>query len=60
MATATEFKIAYEELVGHGVHKMTIYRLLDRHKWRQIVPRPNHIKADPESQAEFKKTSHNW
>jgi len=59
VATANEIKIAYEELVGHTVHKTTIYRLLDRHKWRQIVPRPSHIKADPEAQAEFKKTSQN-
>lgn len=59
VATATEIKIAYEELVGHGVHKTTIYRLLDRHKWRQIVPRPSHIKADPNTQEEFKKTFSN-
>ena len=59
VATANEIKIAYEELVGHAVHKTTIYRLLDRHKWRQIVPRPSHIKADLNSQEEFKKTFNN-
>lgn len=53
VATATEIKIAYEELVGHAVHKTTIYRLLERHKWRQIVPRPSHIKADSNTQEEF-------
>ena len=53
VATATEIKIAYEEMVGHAVYKTTIYRLLDRHKWRQIVPRPSHIKTDPNSQEEF-------
>lgn len=59
IATAKEIKIAYEELVGHAVHKTTIYRLLDRHKWRQIVPRPKHIKAEADDQEEFKKTSSN-
>ena len=35
----------------------TIYRLLDRHGWRKLVPRPVHPKADLEEQAAFKKTS---
>jgi hypothetical protein len=32
--TVTQIKVAYEQLVGHPVHKTTIYRLLDRHQWR--------------------------
>ncbi|MBH8552614.1 winged helix-turn-helix domain-containing protein [Nostocaceae cyanobacterium CENA357] len=28
------------------MHKTTIYRLLERHQWRQIVPRPTHPKKD--------------
>ena len=39
LPTITEIKQAYEQLLGHTVHKTTIYRLLDRHRWRQIVPR---------------------
>ncbi len=47
----------YEELVGRTVHKTTIYRLLERHQWRKIVPRQSHPKADPKEQEAFKKTS---
>jgi len=41
--------------VKHPVHISTIYRLLDRHGWRKLVPRPRHPKANPEEQAIFKK-----
>lgn len=57
--TVTQIKIAYEQLVGHPVHKTTIYRLLDRHQWRKIVPRPCHVKANPQEQEAFKKTFSN-
>jgi hypothetical protein len=50
---ATDIKKKYEELVGRKVPKSTIYRLLARHDWRQIVPRPRH----PIVQETFKKTS---
>jgi transposase len=53
---ATHIKKKYEELVGRKVPKSTIYRLLARHDWRQIVPRPRHPKADPIAQEAFKKT----
>ena len=56
IATAGEIKLAYESLVDHPVHKTTIYRLLDRHEWRKIVPRASHIKANIEEQEAFKKT----
>jgi transposase len=42
--------------VGQQVHKSTISRLLKRHGWRKPVPRPVHPKANPEAQAQFKKT----
>jgi transposase len=48
---------AYEEKVGRRVPKSTVYRLLERHGWRKIAPRPHHPKADPAAQAAFKKTS---
>lgn len=56
IATIAEIKLAYEKLIGRTVHKTTIYRLLNRHEWRKIVPRPCHIKADAEEQQAFKKT----
>ena len=57
---ATDIKQKYEELVGRKVPKSTIYRLLARHDWRQIVPRPKHPKSDPVVQETFKKTSPKW
>lgn len=57
---ATDIKKRYEELVGRKVPKSTIYRLLARHDWRQIVPRPRHPKADPVIQETFKKTLPKW
>lgn len=53
---ALEIKAAFEVRVGRPVNKTTIYRLLERGGWRQIVPRPRHPKGDPAAQAAFKKT----
>jgi transposase len=47
----------YEKLVGFEVAESTVYRLLFRHGWRKIAPRPKHPKADRQKQAEFKKKS---
>ena len=57
IATAGEIKRAFEAQVGHEVHKSTISRLLKRHGWRKLMPRPVHPKASAEAQAQFKKTS---
>jgi transposase len=54
---ASEIKSAYEKEVGRTVNKSTIYRMLERHGWRKIAPRPHHPKADPEAQEMFKKNS---
>jgi len=59
VATAMQIKRAWEERLGHSVHKTTVYRLLDRHGWRKVVPRPFHSKGRPEQQEEFKKNSRN-
>jgi transposase len=56
IATTKEIQLAYEKLVGFKVHKTTIYRLLERHQWRKIVPRPTHPKSNNQAQEEFKKT----
>ena len=48
---------AYEAAVGHAVAKSTVYRMLARHDWRKIAPRPQHAKADPGAQVAFKKTT---
>lgn len=57
IATAGEIKRAFEAQVGHEVHKSTISRLLKRHGWRKLMPRPVHPQANAEVQALFKKTS---
>lgn len=53
----SEIKSAYEKKVGRTVNKTTVYRMLERHGWRKIAPRPHHPKADPEVQEVFKKNS---
>lgn len=44
-----------EERLGYSLHHSIIYRLLDRHGWRKVVPRPFHTNAKKEIQEEFKK-----
>lgn len=54
-----EIKRAFEALVGRKVAKTTIYRMLDRHNWRTIIPRPHHPNSNTEAQEDFKKTPEN-
>jgi transposase len=54
---ANDVKAAYEKRVGRTVPKSTVYRMLARHGWRKILPRPRHPKNDPEQANVFKKTS---
>lgn len=56
-ATMSVIKREYELKVGHQVPKSTISRLLKRHGWRKILPRPYHPKKNIEVQETFKKTS---
>lgn len=55
----SEIKRAFEAQVGHPVAKTTIYRMLDRHDWRTIIPRPRHPNSNPDAQEGFKKTPEN-
>lgn len=57
IATTAEIKEAFEANIGHSVAKSTVYRLLNRHGWRKIAPRPTHPKTNKEAQEEFKKNS---
>ena len=58
IATAEHIHQAFEAEVKHEVHIASIYRLLDRHGWRKLVPRPRHPKANAAEQDAFqKKTS---
>jgi transposase len=57
MLTVAEVQQAYRERAGKEVALSTIYRLLDRHGWRKVVPRPRHPKADVAAQGAFRKTA---
>jgi transposase len=55
IATAAEIHRAFEEHIAHEVDESTIYRILQRHGWRKVVPRPRHPSAQTEAQETFKK-----
>jgi transposase len=57
IATAREIRKALEKRLGCSAHITSVYRLLKRHGWRKLVPRPVHAEAREERQAEFKKNS---
>ena len=41
--------------MGRKVAQTTIYRMLDRHDWRTIIPRPRHPNSSAEAREGFKK-----
>jgi transposase len=55
IVTTGEIHRAFEERIDHLVDESMIYRLLQRHGWRKVVPRPRHPKAQEEIQEAFKK-----
>ncbi len=57
MLTVAEIQQAYRQRTGKDVARSTIYRLLERHGWRKVIPRPRHPKADVAAQGALKKTS---
>jgi transposase len=59
ICVAGQIKKALEDLLDHEVHHSTVYRMLHRNGWREIVPRPVHPEAKGEVQEAFKKTSRN-
>jgi transposase len=56
LVTARSIKTDYERRVGRTVPDSTVCRLLARHQWRRVVPRPKHPKDNPAARAAFKKT----
>lgn len=48
---------AWEGKVGRAVAKSTVYRLLHRHGWRKLAPRPHHPNGHEARIEAFKKTS---
>lgn len=57
VSTGSQLKPALEKAIGRQVHKTTVYRILRRQQWRNVVPRPRHPQASEAEQAVFKKTS---
>jgi transposase len=55
--TAPQLLPEVQRMVGKEVSLDYVYKLLHRHQWRKLGPRPRHVKADREAQAEFKKNS---
>ena len=45
------------QALGREVSLDYVYRLMHRHQWRKLSPRPSHVKANPQHQAAFKKNS---
>ena len=57
LVTVSVIHQALVDLTGERVWPATVYRMLERHGWRKIVPRPTHPQADPERREAFKQTS---
>ena len=55
LVTVKEIKNAYCELIGHECGKGQIYRVLARHGWRKIKPRPQHPGKASEAEIEASK-----
>ncbi len=51
-----EIQAAVSKLVGRPERSAGIYRMLARHNWRKIAPRPQHPRGDAQARASFKKT----
>jgi len=57
IVTAAKVRAALEAQAGRPVSVTTVYRVIQRSKWRKLVPRPTHPDGDPERRAAFKETS---
>ncbi len=57
VSTGNQLKPALAKALGRRVHKATVYRMLKRQQWREVVPRPRHPQASTEEHAALKKPS---
>ena len=55
LLTAKQLHPALSKYVGQTVSIDYVYRLLHRHPWRKLTPRPYHTQHDTARAAEFKK-----
>jgi transposase len=56
LVTVARIKRRYQARLGHAVPDSTVYRVLARHQWRQVQPRPKHPREDPRAHRAFEKT----
>ena len=57
LVTANAILQALTERTGRRVDPSTVYRMLARHGWRKVAPRPRHPNTQPDRQEAFKETS---
>lgn len=57
LVTAAMMLAELAERRGKPASPATLYRILARHGWRKVMPRPRHPEADPARQEAFKETS---
>jgi transposase len=55
--TAKHLHPALCRKLGQEVSLDYVYKLLHRHEWRKLAPRPHHAKQDPAASVAFKKNS---
>lgn len=55
--TAKQILPELEKLLGRQISLSYVYKLLHRHNWRKLGPRPHHVKSDKKIQDDFKKNS---
>ena len=54
MLNIHDLKAAYEKAIGHPTSDSTVYKLLHRHGWRKLMPRPFRPKRDLRAQNDLK------
>ena len=57
LVTVAQIQQRYQAQVGRVVPASTVYRMLARHQWRRVQPRPKHPKDNPRARRAFKQTS---
>lgn len=55
--TVSQLHAQVRQRIGKDVSRDYVYRLLHRHGWRKLGPRPRHVKNDPQRIEAFKKNS---
>ncbi|MDR0453745.1 MAG: helix-turn-helix domain-containing protein [Deferribacteraceae bacterium] len=55
MPALNGIKEAFENHIGHKVHKSTIYRILHRNGWQNVAPCPGHPEQGKEAKESSKK-----